>query len=327
MSYSVRLLPSDRVFEAQPEDSLLEAALRAGVAVNYGCSEGNCGLCRARLVSGQVRRIRHQDYTFPEAEKAQGWLLLCAHAADSDVVLEAGVATQPGEIQFQEIVARVRAITPLTDKVRLLHLQTPRSQRLRFLAGQSVALAVGDDAGVYAIASCPCDDRNLQFHVRLVPGDRFAQRVFGGLRVNDAVTVYGPVGDFVLRQEAHKPLLFIACNSGFAPVKSLIEHAVSLEWAHPMYLYWLATVAGGHYLANWCRSMDDALDLFHYRELAAPNLEEPNPERVLQAVRSERTDLSGFQAYVAGPQRFAAEICERLIQAGLPPASLAAAVV
>lgn len=327
MSHRVRLLPSDHVFEAQPGESLLEAALRAGVAVNYGCSGGNCGLCRARLVSGRVERIRHQDYVLPEAEKAQGWLLLCTHGAAGDVVLEAGVAQQPGEIQFQEIVARVKAIAPLTDKVRLLHLQTPRSQRLRFLAGQSVALAVGDDAGVYAIASCPCDDRNLQFHIRQTPGDRFAARVFGGMRPNDAVTVYGPVGEFVLRQDAQRPLLFVACNSGFAPIKSLIEHAVSLEWGLPIHLYWLATVEGGHYLANWCRALADALDLFHYHELSAANLMEPNPDEAVGAVLAGHPDLAPLQAYVAGPQAFAARVCERLIEAGLPPAQLAAAVV
>jgi CDP-4-dehydro-6-deoxyglucose reductase len=326
MSHTVRLLPSDHVFEAQPGDTLLEAALRAGMAVNYGCSEGNCGLCRARVVAGEVRRVRHHDYVFPEAQKGQGWILMCSHGAASDLVLEAGVAARPEDIQFQEIVARVKSISPLTDKVRLLHLQTPRSQRLRFLAGQSVALAVGDDAAVYPIASCPCDDRNLQFHVRLTPGDRFAARVFGTLRPGDGVTVYGPVGDFVLRQAERRPLLFIACNSGFAPVKSLIEHAASLDWEAPMYLYWLATVSGGHYLANWCRSWDDALDLFHYRELSAENLRDPHPERVLEVIAAEHPDLSAFQAYVAGPREFASRISQGLIDRGVPPAQIAASV-
>lgn len=326
MPFRIELLPSHHVFELAGQDTLLEAALRAGVAINYGCSSGNCGLCRARLVSGQVERTRHQDYVFTEVEKQQGWLLMCAHTARSDVVLEAGVATHPEEIQFQEIVARVKAITPFTDKVRLLHLQTPRSQRLRFLAGQSVALAVGDDAGVYAIASCPCDDRNLQFHVRNL-GDRFSARVFGTLRPGDSVTVYGPVGDFVLRQDARRPLLFIACNSGFAPIKSLLEHAASLEWEEPIYLYWLATVEGGHYLANWCRAWEDALDHFHYRELSADNLEEPNPDQVMAAILAEHADLSAFQAYVAGPQGFTSRACERLLQHGLTPDRLAAAVV
>lgn len=327
MPFQVRILPSGHVFEVAGHDTLLEAALRAGVAINYGCSSGNCGLCRARLVSGQVERTRHQDYVFPESEKSQGWLLMCAHRAVSDVVLEAGVATRADEIQFQEIVARVKAITPLTDKVRLLHLQTPRSQRLRFLAGQSVALTVGDDAGVYAIASCPCDDRNLQFHVRAVPGDRFAARVFGDMRAGDNVTVYGPVGDFVLRQDARRPLLFIACNSGFAPIKSLLEHAASLEWEAPLFLYWLATVPGGHYLSNWCRAWEDALDTFHYRELIADNLQEPNPDQVLDVILAEHPDLAPFQAYVAGPQGFASRACARLMEHGLPPAQLAAAVV
>jgi len=55
---------------------------------------------------------------------------------------------------------------------------------LRFLAGQSVTLygsGGGVDAqAVYPVASCPCDDRNLHFHVGRDDGDAFAQMLFDG---------------------------------------------------------------------------------------------------------------------------------------------------
>jgi CDP-4-dehydro-6-deoxyglucose reductase len=324
--------PSGREFDVVGADTLLEAGLRAGVGVNYGCSSGNCGLCKARLVAGEVRKVRHQDYVFTEAEKQQGYVLLCACTAVSDVVLEAGVASRPEEIQFQEIAARVKDIKPLTDKVMLVHLQTPRSTRLRFLAGQSVALSAGDKAGgevaeVYAIASCPCDDRNLQFHVRSIDGNRFAERVFNGMRAGDTVTVYGPVGNFVLRQDSRRPLLLLACNSGFAPIKSLVEHAVSLEAAESLHLYWLATVRGGHYLSNWCRAWADALDNFHYRELLAESLQDPNPSQALAELTREHPDLARFDVYVSGPEAFVTPARAALLAQGVSPAQLATAIV
>ncbi len=331
MAARILLQPSGRAFEAQGTDTLLEAGLRAGLAMNYGCSGGSCGLCKARLVSGAVRWVRHHDYVFSEAEKSQGYVLMCSCSADSDVVLEAGIAQRPEEIQFQEIAARVKAVSPLTDKVRLLHLQTPRSTRLRFLAGQSVALSVGgpgaDDAsGVYPIASCPCDDRNLQFHVRRIAGDRFAERVFDGLRAGDSVGVYGPVGDFVLRPNSPNPLLLLACNSGFAPIKSLIEHALALEEAESLHLYWLATVEGGHYLSNWCRATADAIDNFHYHELSADSLQQHGPEQMLAQIRQEHPDLGRWDAYVAGPQAFVAQARAALTAGGAAPAWLATTV-
>lgn len=304
MPNSVVVLPSRDVFEVNAADTLLEGALRAGLAINYGCSNGNCGLCKARVVAGKAEKTRQQDYVLSDAEKSQGYILLCSHTAASDMEIEAEVANRPDDIQFQEISARVKTIQPLTDKVWLLHLQTPRTNRLRFLAGQSVALAIDDDSASYAIASCPCDDRNLQFHVRNLPENSFAQRVFHDLHAGDYVSVYGPAGDFVLRPEASRPLLLLACNSGFAPIKSLVEHAFSLDIGEAVHLYWLATVQGGHYMANWCRAWADALDNFHYHELSAASLQEPNPEQVLAQIGADHLDMTQFDVYVAGPAPF-----------------------
>lgn len=327
MPYNVLLQPSQHTFLVNGADSLLEAGLRVGLAMNYGCSSGNCGLCKARIVSGQVEKIRHQDYVVSGAEKNQGYVLLCSHTAASDLVIEVQEASHANEIQLQEIDARVKEIKPLTDKVMLLHLQTPRTNRLRFLAGQSVALSIGDDASDYAIASCPCDDRNLQFHIRDVPGNAFAARVFNVLRAGDTVNVYGPVGEFVLQPESTRPLLMLACNSGFAPLKSLIEHAMSLERAESLHLYWLATVQGGHYMANWCRAWGDALDNFHYHELNADSLQEPNLVQMLARVMTDHPTLSPFDVYVAGPTIFVTKMHAALLQMGVPAAQLVSAVI
>jgi CDP-4-dehydro-6-deoxyglucose reductase len=322
MSARVLLRPGNQAFLVAGSETLLEAGLRAGLAMNYGCSGGNCGLCRARVLSGQVRKTRPYDYVFSPAEKSQGYVLLCSHTALTDLELEANLAARPEDIPEQDIVARVKEIKPLTDKVRLLHLQTPRSNRLRFLAGQAVTLSAVDDAGEYAIASCPCDDRNLQFHIRRVPADAFAERVFNGMKPGDAVAVRGPHGDFVLRQDSTRPLLLLACNSGFAPVKSLVEHAVSLETAESLHLYWLATVNDGHYMANWCRAWADALENFHYTELVADSLRDPTPDQILQTVLRDHPDVSRFDAYVAGPESFVTPARGALLQAGMPVAQV-----
>jgi len=61
--------PSHREFYVEGSDTLLDAALRAGLALNYGCSNGNCGLCKARVVSGQAKKVRNHDYVLSEADK------------------------------------------------------------------------------------------------------------------------------------------------------------------------------------------------------------------------------------------------------------------
>src|SRR5512135_75578 len=142
MSAHVQVRPSAREFFVDGNDSLLEAALRAGLSLDYGCSIGSCGKCKARIVSGQVQRTRHSDYALTAAEKVAGVVLMCCNTALTDLVIEAREAHGAADMPLQSIDARVRSVSPLGDDVRLLHLQTPRSNRLRFLAGQSASLSL-----------------------------------------------------------------------------------------------------------------------------------------------------------------------------------------
>ena len=330
VSAHVTLRPSGHEFFVEGRDSLLQAGLKAGLKLNYGCGNGTCGLCKARVVAGSVAKTMPFDYPLSEAERLQGYTLLCAHsAASSDIVIEALEALGPGEIPEQEIGVRVRGITPLAPDTLLLHLQTPRNGRLRFLAGQCVTLfgAGGqvDAQSVYPVASCPCDDRNLHFHVARNPADAFAQLLFGGqFKSGDAVTVWGPVGDFVLA-DSGRPLAFIACDTGFAPIKSLIEHAMAVDAVESFSLDWVATRPDGHYLANQCRAWAEAFDQFRY---AAHTDADPvrGAQRAVDAVAAT-LPLAAADCYVAGPPPFVAAATAALQAAGVPGAQLHSLVV
>lgn len=305
MTAHVQVKPSGREFFVDGNDSLLEAALRSGLSLDYGCSIGSCGKCKARIVSGQAHRTRHSDYALTAAEKNAGVVLMCCHTALTDLVIEAREAHGAADMPLQTIDAKVKSVRPLGDGVRLLHLQTPRSNRLRFLAGQSASLSLADGTGAsFPVASCPCDDRNLEFHVRRHAGDAFAERVFGGLTGVDTLRVEGPRGEFVLNEESHRPLVFIAGESGFAPIKSLIEHAMALDAAETLHLYWIARGEGGHYLDNLCRSWSDALDNFRYEPIAAQHAspEEEVMQAALRQVLQGHPRLGDCDVYVAAPE-------------------------
>lgn len=326
MSAHVVLHPSGHEFFVDGADTLLDAALRSGLAVNYGCSNGNCGLCKVRVVSGQVQKVRPHDYVLSEAEKSQGYTLLCCHTAVGDLVVEALETSGTGDIPQQQIVAQVRALTKLDGDLALLHLQTPRNNRLRFLAGQQVTLASGETSAQLPVASCPCDDRNLHFHIPHDPQDAFVGRVFSALKTGDPVTVFGPWGDFVLRTDSPRPLLFLACDTGFAPIKGLLEHAQALDTVERMHLYWLATRTSGHYLANLCRSWADALDNFRYSLLTAAD-GASGAEALVRQLRADHADFAGFDLYLAGAEGFVDATEKALAEQGFPKAQLFAAVV
>lgn len=329
MSAQVTLKPSGHQFTVEGHETLLQAGLRAGLKLNYGCGNGTCGMCKVRLIHGQVARSMASDYAMSEPEKAQGYLLSCAHtAASPELTLETLEAGGPGDIPPQEIVTSVRAVRELAPDTRLVHLQTPRTHRLRFLAGQSVTLGLARGDGVRAtlpIASCPCDDRNLHFFVAREDPGAFAQQVFSGaLAPGDAVSLWGPMGDFVLA-DGQRPLVFVASDTGFAPVKSLIEHALSLDAAPSLALFWLATRADGHFLANQCRAWSEALDLFEYT-LLHDGEPAAGAKQVVDAIRADLFDID-CDFYVAGAADFVDTVRDELRQAGVPAAQVFAEVL
>lgn len=312
MSAHVTIQPSGHEFFVEGNDTLLEAALRNGVSLNYGCSNGNCGECKARLLSGEVKKVRAHDYALKDAEKEAGVVLMCAYAPVNDVVIEANVAGAR-DIPLQQLVAKVKSVEVFNPNMAALHILAPRSQRLRYLGGQSIELAFDDVRGRYAIASCPCEDRRIEVHVPHRPGDAFAEAVFGGLHPNDSVQIEGPFGEFVLDEDSPRPVIFLAFGAGFAPIKSLVQHAMSLELAESMDLHWLADEAG-HYQDNLCRTWADALDNFSY----VPHPPDEDLDRVLANIVQSYSDLQRFDVYAAGTAAELERAREHFLRQGLP---------
>jgi len=327
VSANVVVRPSGREFLVQGNDSILQAGLKAGLGLNYGCAGGNCGLCKARVVSGETRQILHSDYSLSAAERAQGYLLLCAHTAVGDLVIETLEAGSPADIPEQELVARVRAIQPLGPNTMLVHLQAPRSARLRFLAGQGATVGLaqpgGDLQATWPIASCPCDDRNLHFHVARDPADALAEQLFAGaVKSGDTLGVRGPSGDFVLGADTPPRAVFLACDTGFGPIKSLIEHAMAAEAVERFSLYWLASRPDGHYLGNQCQAWTDAFDEFDYH--AASDDDVARGASLLARCAFDEGDCGASRYFIAGPQAFVDAAARGLLEAGAPAERLRA---
>jgi len=65
-------------------DTVLDAALRAGVDAPYSCAGGACGTCRAKVLLGQA--VMDQDHALEESERAEGYVLTCqAHPVSEEL--------------------------------------------------------------------------------------------------------------------------------------------------------------------------------------------------------------------------------------------------
>ncbi|MEW5769947.1 MAG: 2Fe-2S iron-sulfur cluster-binding protein [Pseudomonadota bacterium] len=320
MSATVTVQPSGHEFVVDGNDTVLEAALRAGIPLNYGCSNGNCGDCKVRLLSGQVRKVHPHDYALKESEKANGEFLMCSYSPVTDIVIEASVAGAE-DIPQQHVPAKVKAVEILNEHIAALHLLAPRSQRLRFLAGQYVTLSADGAEGDYYIASCPCEDRHIELHVRR-DSRPFARKVFDGLGKEDAVRIDGPHGKFVMKLDSRRTVVFVAWGDGFAPIKSLVQHAMSLEIAEAMHLYWIEDGLG-HYQDNLCRAWADAYDDFSYRPLGRDG----GADALVESILANHPNLARTDIYAAGPSAFIRALEAGALARGLSPLGWHAEVI
>ena len=327
MSFEVTLKPSGHQFTCQANESVLDAALRSGVNLSYHCATGSCGECRARVLSGKVSSYRHFDYVIPEAEKIANTVLLCSVTAQSDLVVEASEARQAKDIPLQDVRVKVAKLEQPRDNNIVLHLRTPRSRTLRFLAGQYIQIKIpGVEPSYQYIASCPCNGMIIQIHVARSKHP-FNEYVFAKLKVGDNIEISGPSGDFTLDDNSRRPIVMVAQDTGFAPIKSLIEHTIALDLPQSMYLFWLVEQGQDHYQSNYCRSWEDALDCFIYRPLKlAKQTNGINDYKNAFAYVQERSPVdSEIDLYLVGPQLMLDEFSQSFISKGTPQSRIHAA--
>ena len=297
IAVSARVIPSGHEFFVEGRDTLLDAALKAGLHLDYGCASGNCGKCKVKILRGKVNRVREHDYLLSNSELEEGYCLACSNTAVTDVLIEAREALQPEDLPKQEIRCQVKKLDRISDPLFVLSIQTPKTKSFRFMAGQTVKMTLENGtARRLALASCPCDGHNLQFVLNQLDSDNFIQSLQQNT-TSQTVMVEGPEGDFLLNEASLGTSIFIAVDEGFGAIKSLVEHAIAIDNAEAMYLYRVDNIPPGSMIGNLCRSWDDALDNFIYNRVEL----EATPEKVMDKIISTAGNVVKHRYYIAAP--------------------------
>jgi len=322
--FSVTLQPSGHAFEVDPAETILAAALRQGFVLPYGCRNGACGSCKGKILEGRVDYGTYQEKALPEKEKAEGKALFCQAKPLSDLVLEARTIGAVKDIPIKTLPCRVQKMERLADDVIALYLKLPANERLQFLAGQYLEFLLRDGTRrSFSMANAPHDDELIQLHVRHVPGGHFTDHVFGKMKERDILRFEGPHGTFFLREDSDKPIVFVASGTGFAPMKSVIEHALAEGVQRPMTLYWGGRRPKDLYLNDLPLKWAAEYPGLRY----VPVISDALPEDawtgrtgfVHRAVMEDFPDLSGHQVYACGvPVMVDAARRDFVAQCGLP---------
>ncbi|MDB5862646.1 MAG: oxidoreductase FAD/NAD(P)-binding protein, partial [Betaproteobacteria bacterium] len=167
MSHRITIKPSNHTFEAQGDDTVLEAALREGYVLAYSCRNGACGTCKGKVLEGSVDYGVYQPDTLPDSDRAQGLALFCQAKPLSDLKIECREISAVKDIQVRTLPCRVQAVEKLAPDVMRIQLKLPANERLLFLAGQYIdILRRGGMLRSLSMANSPEDDAVLELHLR-----------------------------------------------------------------------------------------------------------------------------------------------------------------
>lgn len=328
MNHRVSLAGSDVAFDCAPDQSVLDAALRAGIELPYSCRKGVCGNCAGSVAAGEVAgaggaAIRNETC-------APGQVLFCMCAPVTDVVL------QPIEWKRADPSAR-KAFTGKVYKnqlaapdVSLLQLRLPAGQRAKFKAGQYLQVLLDDgSARCYSMANPPQESDSVTLHIRHVAGGRFSARV-GQLAPGDTLRIELPFGSVAL-QDSERPIVFVAGGTGFAPVKSIIDDMAKRKLARPITLIWGARTPEGIYLAaaveRWKKQWPQS---FRFVPAVSDGPTDGTGDtfcgRVDQALAALCGDLAGCEVYCCGSPPMVAAVRDAALAQGLAHADFHADV-
>lgn len=320
---TIRLEPSGQQFTARPGQSILEAALAAGVSLPYGCRDGACGACKGTILAGSIDHGKSRIDTLTEAERSAGKALFCCAVALGDLVIESRTVVGAADIPVRKLPARIERLERAATDVVVMTLRLPANDRFVFLPGQFVDLLLPQGKRrSYSIASAPSRAGEIELHVRYLQGGLFSEQVFGTLKERDILRFEGPLGTTWLREDSERPILMVGGGTGFAPLQSMLETLLEKESPRPVHLYVGARSREGLYRDELARRFAAASRRIHY----VPVLSEATPAcrwdgrggLVHAAALADLPDLSGFDAYVCGAPAMVDAARRDFVAAGLP---------
>ncbi|WP_353157212.1 CDP-6-deoxy-delta-3,4-glucoseen reductase [Herminiimonas fonticola] len=305
MTFQVTVQPSGRQFSCEADETILSAAIRAGVGLPYGCKNGACGSCRGMVLSGDVTHGAHQARALPPADEEKGFSLFCCARPHSDVVIEAREVLGTGEFPIKKLPSRIARLERVGDDVMTIALQLPASEKLQYRAGQYIEFMLKDGKRrSYSLANAPHVGEHVTLHIRHMPGGLFTDQVFTTMKERDILRFEGPLGTFFLREDSDKPMVLLASGTGFAPIKAIVEQAVHIKSQRPIMLYWGGRRPKDLYMHALCEEWARTVPNFSYIPVISNATQDDRWHGrtgfVHQAVMNDLPDLSNYQVYACG---------------------------
>lgn len=346
---------------------LLTTLASKGVFLASACGGGGtCSQCRCRVLDGGGSILSTEEGHFTRGEIRDHWRLSCQVAVKQDmriVVPEDAIGVKRWEC---EVISNDNVATFIKE----LNLRLPEGADVAFRAGGYVQLEIppysmnyreidvdpqyhGDwdrfkvwdntsrvdetTIRAYSMANYPEEKGILKFNIRIaspppgssVPAGKMSSYVFK-LRPGDKITVFGPYGDFFVR-ETPAEKIWIGGGAGMAPLRSQIFDELKRKGRTTKMSYWYGA-----------RSLREMFYTEEFDELAAkfPNfqwhvaLSDPLPEDdwtghkgfihqvVFNEYLKDHPSPEDCEFYLCGPPPMTAAVLKMLSDLGVDPENI-----
>jgi CDP-4-dehydro-6-deoxyglucose reductase len=323
-SFLITSSPSVHSFTARAGETILEAALRQHVRLPYLCRDGACGTCKGSVLRGSVDHGVHQADILTDREKRDGKTLYCCATPLSDLEIEFRENESLHSLPVRTLECRVESMHQVAPEVMILTLRPVAAAALAFLPGQYIDILLPDGARrSFSFANAPHAGDGIELHVRRIEGGRFTSHVFTRMKVGDSLNVEGPLGTpFVDEDPGQRPVIFVAGATGYAPVRSILEHAFHTGSRGRKLLYWGARTRADLYdLDRPERWQREHAEFTFVPVLSAPLSGDDWKGRVglvHEAILQDFPDLQSFRVYACGSLQMVQASRPAFLAHGLP---------
>ena len=329
----IKVANSETTFACDGGDSILRAALRAGLGFPYECNVGSCGNCLFELQAGEVVHERVDAPAWTDRHKQRKRYLGCQAKPSGDCTIKVSFRDHYKSQHLpQRTSAKLFGIEELTHDIREFRFRL--ANRAPFLPGQYALLYVPGVTGARAYSMCNITDNGEEWHfqIKKVAGGSATEKLFGALRTGEEFRVDGPFGMAYLREESPRDILCLAGGSGLSPMISIARGFARSGKLAGRTLHF---VYGGRQVRDIAgEAILETLPGYGARIQYTPVISMPDGDAASAAWMGRKgfiTDaakelfgdrLASLEIYFAGPPPMAEAVMKMLVEAKVPPGQI-----
>lgn len=335
LTHNLTLEGSDVQFSCNSDDTVLRAALRAGIAFPYECNVGACGNCKFQLIEGELGQNWPEAPGWTNKDRERARFLGCQSVPHGDCTIKVRTAAQ-----YTPVHTPRRVSATLTERRDITHdiseFRFAIDAPMPFEPGQYALLTLPGVTGVRAYSMSNIADPaspSLHFQVRRVPGGKGSSVLFDVMQPGERIEIDGPYGHAWLRREVKRDIVCLAGGSGLAPMISIARGMAADPALRDVNLHFLY---GGRSARDLCgKDMLEALPGFgerirYYAAVSAPEADEGGQagaaavavdhigfvHELGNVLLGER--LRDMEIYFAGPPAMGAAVQQMLLARQVP---------